>query len=99
AVQPRRQQGSRARGVRTPPVTADTTAAGTEAAPRDWWVIAGMTTAAASAAVASFAGLRGLAGAAGWPGRLAWLLPITIDAYAVTSARVWLAGHSGQPAA
>jgi hypothetical protein len=60
--------------------------------PRDWWVIVGMTVAAISAAVASFAGLRGLAQVAGWPDRLAWLLPVTIDAYAVTSARVWLAG-------
>jgi hypothetical protein len=51
-----------------------------------------MTTAAISAALASFAGLRGLAVVAGWPDRLAWLLPITIDAYAMTSARVWLAG-------
>jgi len=51
-----------------------------------------MAVAAASAAVASFAGLRGLAEVAGWPDRLAWLLPITIDAYAMTSARVWLAG-------
>jgi Protein of unknown function (DUF2637) len=58
---------------------------------RDWWVVLGMTTAAASAAVASFSGLRGLAQTAGWPPRLAWLLPITIDAYAMTSARVWLA--------
>jgi hypothetical protein len=62
---------------------------------RDWWVISGMTTAAVSAAVASFAGLRGLAEVAGWPARLAWLLPITIDAYAMTSARVWLAGTLG----
>lgn len=54
-----------------------------------------MTTAAVSAAVASFAGLRGLAEVAGWPERLAWLLPITIDAYAMTSARVWLAGTLG----
>ncbi|MET8151798.1 DUF2637 domain-containing protein [Actinoplanes sp. NPDC049668] len=54
-----------------------------------------MTTAAVSAAVASFAGLRGLAEVAGWPARLAWLLPITIDAYAMTSARVWLAGTLG----
>src|SRR6266536_6602883 len=61
---------------------------------RDWWVVVGMTTAAASAAVASFSGLRGLAEAAGWPPRLAWLLPLTIDAYAMTSARVWLAGTS-----
>ena len=62
---------------------------------RDWWVMAGMTTAAISAALASFAGLRGLAMVAGWPDRLAWLLPITIDAYAMTSARVWLAGTVG----
>ncbi len=60
---------------------------------RDGWVMVGMAIAATSAAVASFTGLRGLALVAGWPGRLAWLLPVTIDAYAMTSARVWLAGH------
>jgi hypothetical protein len=54
-----------------------------------------MSVAAISAAVASFAGLRGLAQVAGWPDRLAWLLPVTIDAYAMTSARVWLAGTLG----
>jgi hypothetical protein len=52
--------------------------------------MAGMATAAVSAAVASFAGLRGLPMIAGWPDRLAWLLPVTIDAYAMTSSRVWL---------
>jgi hypothetical protein len=62
--------------------------------PRDGWVMTGMAVAAASAAVASFTGLRGLALVAGWPDRLAWLLPVTIDAYAMTSARVWLAGMS-----
>src|SRR4051812_40333532 len=62
---------------------------------RDWWVIVGMAVAALSAAVASFAGLRGLAQVAGWPDQLAWLLPVTIDAYATTSARVWLAGTVG----
>ncbi|MFI6073931.1 DUF2637 domain-containing protein [Actinoplanes sp. NPDC051343] len=62
---------------------------------RDWWVIVGMAVAAISAAVASFAGLRGLAQVAGWPDQLAWLLPVTIDAYAMTSARVWLAGTVG----
>jgi hypothetical protein len=57
--------------------------------------MAGMAIAAASAATASFTGLRGLAVAAGWPDRLAWLLPLTIDAYAMTSTRVWLApGHA-----
>ena len=59
--------------------------------PRDLWVMAGMLIAAASAAVASFTGLRGLALITGWPARLAWLLPITLDAYAMTAARVWLA--------
>jgi hypothetical protein len=68
-----------------------TPAATTPEPDRDWWVLVGMTMAAASAAVASFSGLRGLAEAAGWPNRLAWLLPLTIDAYAMTSARVWLA--------
>lgn len=58
---------------------------------RDGWVMIGMVIAAASAAVASFAGLRGLALITGWPPRLAWLLPVTLDAYAMTSARVWLA--------
>jgi hypothetical protein len=62
--------------------------------PRDGWVVAGMAVAAASAATASFTGLRGLALVAGWPDRLAWLLPVTIDAYAMTSARVWLAGRT-----
>jgi hypothetical protein len=62
------------------------------AVPRDGWVMTGMLIAATSAAVASFTGLRGLALDAGWPARLAWLLPVTLDAYAMTSARVWLAG-------
>ncbi|MFG2085428.1 DUF2637 domain-containing protein [Spirillospora sp. NPDC048824] len=66
---------------------------------RDWWVMVGMTIAAVSAAVASFTGLYGLATAAGWPVRLAWLLPITIDAHAMTSARVWLATTTRSAAA
>lgn len=61
---------------------------------RDWWVLLGMAVAAASAAVASFTGLRGLAVAAGWPTRLAWLLPLTIDAHAVTATRVWLSAFT-----
>ena len=68
---------------------SETTHAGSP--PRDLWVMAGMLIAAASAAVASFTGLRGLALITGWPPRLAWLLPVTLDAYAMTSARVWLA--------
>jgi hypothetical protein len=61
---------------------------------RDGWVMTGMLIAATSAAVASFTGLRGLALLSGWPERLAVLLPVTIDAYAMTAARVWLAGVS-----
>lgn len=58
---------------------------------RDYWVLVGMAVAATAATLASFSGLQGLAVLAGWPDRLAWLLPITLDAYAMTSARVWLA--------
>lgn len=58
-----------------------------------------MTVSAASAAVASFSGLRGLAEAAGWAAELAWLLPVTIDAHATTSARVWLAASTRSPGA
>ncbi|MFI5955540.1 DUF2637 domain-containing protein [Cryptosporangium sp. NPDC051539] len=58
-----------------------------------------MVVSAASAAVASFSGLRGLADASGWAPELAWLLPVTVDAYATTSARVWLAASTISPAA
>jgi hypothetical protein len=61
---------------------------------RDYWAVAGMAIAAASAAVASFSGLRGLAVAAGWPAHLAWLLPVTVDAYAMTSTRLWLSSRA-----
>jgi hypothetical protein len=61
--------------------------------------MAGMSIAAASAAVASFSGLYGLAALAGWPVRLAWLLPVTLDAHAMTSARVWLADSTRSTAA
>jgi hypothetical protein len=67
--------------------------------PRDWWVVIGMSIAAASAAVASFSGLYGLATLTGWPVRLAWLLPLTLDAHAMTSARIWLANSTRSAAA
>jgi Protein of unknown function (DUF2637) len=59
---------------------------------RDWWVISGMTVTACAAAVSSFSGLRSLAAATGWPAALSPLLPLTIDAYAMTATRVWLSG-------
>jgi len=77
----------------------ETVAAQAIPAERDWWVITGMAVSAASAAVASFSGLDGLAVQAGWPPRLAWLLPLTVDAHAMTSARVWLAATTRAPSA
>jgi len=44
-----------------------------------------MTVTAAAAAASNFAGLRGLAVMAGWPGGLAKLLPLTVDAFAANS--------------
>lgn len=58
---------------------------------RDWWVAAGMAVSSASAAVSSFDGLRSLALLAGWSIYMAPLLPLTIDAYAMSATRVWLA--------
>lgn len=66
----------------------------TRPARRDWWVSVGMAVSAASAAVSSFSGLRSLAEATGWPDLLAPMLPLTIDSYAATSIRVWLAGST-----
>lgn len=66
----------------------------TRTAERDLWAMSGMAVAATSAAVASFSGLRGLASVAGWPEHLSWLLPVTVDAYAMTSTRLWLAGRT-----
>jgi uncharacterized protein DUF2637 len=49
-----------------------------------------MTITALSAATSSFSGLQSLAEATGWPEPLSFLLPCTIDAYAMTATRVWL---------
>ena len=65
------------------------------AARRDLSTYAGMLAVAVAAAVLSFSALSGLAELAGvsgkvWGFRLAWLLPVAIDAYAMTATRVWL---------
>ncbi len=62
---------------------------------RDWWVSAGIAVSATSAAVSSFSGLRSLAIVTGWPEALSPLLPLTVDAYAMTATRVWLAASTG----
>lgn len=58
---------------------------------RDGWVSVGMLVSATSAALTSFDGLRQLALAAGWASAMAFLLPLTIDAFAATATRIWLA--------
>jgi hypothetical protein len=55
----------------------------------------GLVVVGVAAALLSFTALAGLAALAGITGhagalRLAWLVPVSIDAYAVTSTRVWL---------
>ena len=67
---------------------------------RDRGTYGGMLAVAVAAAVLSFSALSGLAELAGVTAglplpaggrfRLAWLLPIAVDAYAVTATRVWL---------
>lgn len=48
---------------------------------------------AAAGAVLSFAALRDLALLCGFSARLAWLLPVVVDAGAAAGSLVWLGGH------
>jgi Protein of unknown function (DUF2637) len=57
---------------------------------RDLLSVLGMVAVAGAAAFTSYSGLSGLAELAGWPSKLALMLPVTIDAYAMTATRVWL---------
>lgn len=61
---------------------------------RDWIVAVGMGVSAASAAVSSFAGLDALARLSGWSPLMAPMLPLTVDALALTATRVWLTDAS-----
>lgn len=63
---------------------------GTPRKKRDLLSVLGMIAVAGAAAFTSYSGLSGLAELAGWPSKLALMLPITIDAYAMTATRVWL---------
>jgi len=66
------------------------------AAEGDWQTYAGISVVAFAAAVMSFAAwselgaLVGITQTLGHKLYLAWLLPVSVDAYAVTTARVWL---------
>lgn len=53
---------------------------------------------ASAAAVLSFAALRDLALACGFSPRLAWLLPVVVDAGAAAGSLVWLSGWAASPA-
>ena len=53
---------------------------------------------AGSAAVLSFAALRDLAVVCGFSPRLAWLLPVVVDAGAAAGSLVWLGGTTGAAA-
>src|SRR5581483_11366210 len=73
--------------------THDTTTRATGAdagGQRDALFALGMAAVSMAAAISSYSGLASLADLAGWNHRLALLLPLTIDAYAVTATRVWL---------
>ncbi|MFF4735319.1 DUF2637 domain-containing protein [Streptomyces sp. NPDC001262] len=57
---------------------------------RDWMLDAGMSAVGLAAAASSYAALQDLALRTGWWPWLSWLLPLTVDAYAMTAVRVWL---------
>lgn len=63
----------------------------TAPARRDWLLATGMTLVGLAAAASSFSGLFDLARRTGWLLWLCALLPLTVDAYAMTATRVWLA--------
>ena len=64
-----------------------------------WVVWAGLAVVLIAAAVLSFDALRGLALAVLIPDRLAWLLPIAVDAGAAVSCATWLGGRTPPEAA
>lgn len=70
------------------------------AAPRPPWIVwLGLAVVLAAAAVLSFEALQSLALAVGIGERVAWLLPVAIDAGAAVSCAVWLGGRSPEDAA
>ncbi|GHF42503.1 hypothetical protein GCM10010218_24570 [Streptomyces mashuensis] len=77
----------------TIPETGTRTGTGTGAAGdtrRDWLLYVGMGAVGLAAAASSYAALQDLAVRTGWWSWLSWLLPLTVDAYAMTAVRLWL---------
>ncbi|HEV2344359.1 MAG TPA: DUF2637 domain-containing protein [Actinocrinis sp.] len=66
---------------------------------RDPLVTFGLAVIALAAAVSSFSALYGVAMSAGWTRDMAPMFPITIDATAMVSTRIWLAGNTATDAA
>ncbi|PSJ28231.1 hypothetical protein B7P34_13430 [Streptosporangium nondiastaticum] len=56
----------------------------------DWPLAVGMGAVGLAAAASSYAALQDLALRTSWWPWLSWLLPVTVDAYALTAVRVWL---------
>ncbi|ARZ71192.1 hypothetical protein SMD11_5613 [Streptomyces albireticuli] len=72
-------------------MTAPTTSGDRGAAVRtDWPLAVGMSAVGLAAAASSYAALQDLALRTSWWPWLSWLLPVTVDAYALTAVRVWL---------
>jgi len=69
---------------------SEVAATGAPAPQRDVLFGLGMAAVSLAAAISSYSGLASLADLAEWNHRLALLLPLTIDAYALTATRVWL---------
>lgn len=57
------------------------------------WIL--LAVVACAAAVLSFSALRDLATLCGFSARLAWLLPVVIDAGAAAGCLIWLSEHDG----
>jgi hypothetical protein len=62
------------------------------------WLLTMLAVVAAAAAVLSFAALRDLAQQCGFDPRLAWLLPVVVDAGAAAGSMVWLGTSAAQSA-
>jgi hypothetical protein len=62
----------------------------------DRWSGGGLLVVAAAGATLSCTSLAGLARACGYGPHLAWLLPVSIDAYAFVAMRVWLCSGADQ---
>lgn len=61
----------------------------------DPWHVVPLAVCALSAGVASFVFLADLARVTGWPGHTAYLLPLTVDALAVSAWRSWATQRGG----